>query len=443
MTQQQTAQQIWNYLTNQGWTREAVAGVLGNMQSESGIIADRWESDNIGNMTGGYGLVQWTPATKYIHWAQQNGLVYQDVISQCKRLEWEVANGQQFYHPTMSFKQFTQSTQSPEALAEIFIKFYERPLDSNQPIRQTQARYWYNTLKANEKPKPTPSTEFKVGEIVTFTNIATNWVGGTKIGFFSMVRNFRVNRLNDDGTIYIRMMDDSWGSNVYERDIQRAPNNSIERNDVVKLRPQATHWVNGNAINIDNKTTRTFHVKARKGNQLLLYADSAGGWEVWTYDWDCILVSKFKVSKTPSYGNPNNIQANEKVTFGQNATKWKNYKGISSNVTIKLNEYNSVYNVLQRNADNTIRIQSQEDGTIHGWIKVSEAEKAPNNQFKRGDYVKLKASATHWVNGDAINIDNKTTRSFLVKTRIGNTLLVYSEAANGWQTWVYDWDVTK
>ncbi|WP_169819048.1 hypothetical protein, partial [Enterococcus quebecensis] len=107
--------------------------------------------------------------------------------------------------------------------------------------------------------------------------------------------------------------------------------------------------------------TRTFHVKARKGNQLLLYADSAGGWEVWTYDWDCILVSKFKVSKTPSYGNPNNIQANEKVTFGQNATKWKNYKGISSNVTIKLNEYNSVYNVLQRNADNTIRIQSQED----------------------------------------------------------------------------------
>ncbi|MGX7246021.1 peptidoglycan amidohydrolase family protein [Enterococcus quebecensis] len=292
-------------------------------------------------------------------------------------------------------------------------------------------------------PKPTPSTKFKVGEIVTFTNIATNWVGGAKIGFFSMMRNFRVNRLNDDGTIYIRMMDDSWGSNVYERDIQRAPNNSIERNDVVKLRPQATHWVNGNAINIDNKTTRTFHVKARKENQLLLYADSAGGWEVWTYDWDCILVSKFKVSKTPSYGNPNNIQANEKVTFGQNATKWKNYKGISSNVTIKLNEYNSVYNVLQRNADNTIRIQSQEDGTIHGWIKVSEAEKAPNNQFKRGDYVKLKASATHWVNGDAINIDNKTTRSFLVKTRIGNTLLVYSEAANGWQTWVYDWDVTK
>lgn len=62
------------------------------MQSESGIIADRWESDRVGNMNGGYGLVQWTPATKYIDWAKSKGLAYQDVFSQCKRIEWEVAN---------------------------------------------------------------------------------------------------------------------------------------------------------------------------------------------------------------------------------------------------------------------------------------------------------------------------------------------------------------
>lgn len=320
-----------------------------------------------------------------------------------------------------------------------------------QPVSHNMIGVWgvirppYETSvqKPSEKPKPTPSLIFKVGQVVTFTNIATNWVGGTKIGFFSMIRNFKVNKLNDDGTIYIRMLDDSWGGNVYERDIQLAPNNEIERNDVVKLRPQASHWVNGEAINIENKTTRTFHVKARKGNQVLLYADSAGGWEVWTFDWDCILVSKYKISKTGSYANPDNIRVNDKVTFGPSATKWKNYKGVSSNVTINLAEYNSIFNVLQRNADNTIRIQSQGDAAIHGWIKVSEAEKAPNNHFKRGDYVKLKDSATNWSNGEAINIENKTTRSFLVKARLGNTLLIYSEAANGWQTWVYDTDVVK
>lgn len=147
VTQEQTAKEVWDYLTSRGWSRESVAAVLGNMQSESGIIADRWEGDRVGNMSGGYGLVQWTPATKYINWAQSNGLVYQTVSSQCQRLIWEVANNQQFYHPSMTFKQFTQSTQTPEVLADIFIRYYERPANPNQPARQTQARYWYNKFK--------------------------------------------------------------------------------------------------------------------------------------------------------------------------------------------------------------------------------------------------------------------------------------------------------
>ena len=147
MGQQETAKQIWDYLTSRGWTKQSVAALLGNMQSESSIIADRWESDIVGNMSGGYGLVQWTPATKYIDWAKSNGLVYQDVISQCKRLEWEVANSQQFYNPNMTFAAFTRSTQSPEELANIFITYYERPLNPNQPARGIQARYWYDLFQ--------------------------------------------------------------------------------------------------------------------------------------------------------------------------------------------------------------------------------------------------------------------------------------------------------
>ena len=149
LTQQQVAEQIWHYLTSRGWTKQSVSALLGNMQSESEISADSWESGLIGNMSGGYGLVQWTPATKYINWAQSNGLVYQNVISQCKRLEWEVANSQQFYNPNMTFAQFTKSTQSPEALADIFIRYYERPCNPNQPARGIQARYWFELLKGN------------------------------------------------------------------------------------------------------------------------------------------------------------------------------------------------------------------------------------------------------------------------------------------------------
>ncbi|WP_071865914.1 phage tail tip lysozyme, partial [Enterococcus haemoperoxidus] len=152
-TQEQTAKQIWDYFLGQGWTKEAIAGLLGNIQSESSVIADRWQGDIIGNMNGGYGLVQWTPATKYIDWATQNGLVYQDVISQCRRIQWEVErNIQWFPNPerldlvNISFREFTQ-LKNVKLAAEYFIAFYEHPEYPNQPARARQAENWYNLLK--------------------------------------------------------------------------------------------------------------------------------------------------------------------------------------------------------------------------------------------------------------------------------------------------------
>lgn len=126
MGQKETARQIWDYLRDNGWTPEAVAAALGNMQSKSGIIADRWESGKTINMAVGYGLVQWTPASKYINRANQNRLNYKDVISQCKRIVWEADNNQQFYNKTMTFREFTQSRQSPEIRADIFTRYYDR-----------------------------------------------------------------------------------------------------------------------------------------------------------------------------------------------------------------------------------------------------------------------------------------------------------------------------
>lgn len=72
------AQEVANMLiTDYGWTLEAVAGALGNMQYEVGLNPWRWQSDTIlsqsqaRNATGdyakvhGYGLIGWTPAKKY------------------------------------------------------------------------------------------------------------------------------------------------------------------------------------------------------------------------------------------------------------------------------------------------------------------------------------------------------------------------------------------
>ncbi|WP_314068564.1 phage tail tip lysozyme [uncultured Vagococcus sp.] len=180
-TQLETATAIWKYLIAKGWSKEAIAGVLGNMQSESGIIADRWESDIVGNMNGGYGLVQWTPATKFINWANSNGLNYRTLDAQLRRIEWEVANNVQWWHPTLTFKQFTQRAVSPEECASLFITYYERPANPNQPNRQTQARAWYEKLKGINKPIPNDRTPH---------NVITYWYPSETNGGFKLVTEY-------------------------------------------------------------------------------------------------------------------------------------------------------------------------------------------------------------------------------------------------------------
>lgn len=142
------AQYIYNYLKSKGWTKNAICAVLGNMETESTINPGLWQGRIYGNMTGGFGLVQWTPATKYIYWANKNGLKYDNMNSELNRMQYEVdTNNDQWINRNMTFKQFTQSKDSANNLAMIFLSSYERPKVPNQPNRGTQAEYWYNALK--------------------------------------------------------------------------------------------------------------------------------------------------------------------------------------------------------------------------------------------------------------------------------------------------------
>ena len=55
------AQYIADYLNARGWTQNAIAGILGNMQRESTMNPGLWESLIYGNMSGGYNF----PACKW------------------------------------------------------------------------------------------------------------------------------------------------------------------------------------------------------------------------------------------------------------------------------------------------------------------------------------------------------------------------------------------
>ena len=85
------AKYIYSYLSSEGWTLNAIAGILGNMQSESSINPGRWESDRVGGNpdSHGYGLVQWTPYTKYTNWVSGDPSTMDNNIS---RILYEVDN---------------------------------------------------------------------------------------------------------------------------------------------------------------------------------------------------------------------------------------------------------------------------------------------------------------------------------------------------------------
>lgn len=160
------AQEVWTFFRSRGWSENATAAMLGNMQSESGINPGIWE--NLTSYTGGYGLTQWTPYTKYSQYAgggwQNNG------EAQCQRIAYEAENGMQWFrnpaapivNPPISFAEFTTSNLDVYTLANYFLWFYEHPANPNQPNRGTQAAAWLalftgQTVPANPTPPDDPA----------------------------------------------------------------------------------------------------------------------------------------------------------------------------------------------------------------------------------------------------------------------------------------------
>ena len=92
------------------------------------------------------GLVQWTPYTKYTEWVTGDPSTMDNNLS---RIIYELENNLQWIATSSynySFKEFSQSEDTPYNLALAFLANYERPANPNQPIRGTQAEFWYEFL---------------------------------------------------------------------------------------------------------------------------------------------------------------------------------------------------------------------------------------------------------------------------------------------------------
>ena len=162
---------IKNYLVNEGWSINAIAGMLGNMQAESTINPGRWQSDDVNNTSMGYGLVQWTPATKYIDWcnetAGETGPVDPSLMDlNIQRILYELENNLQWIATSsynFTFEEFSKSDLAVSDLAKAFLLNYERPADQSESVQNYRASLGeaYYELISGDTPTPpiTPSNK--------------------------------------------------------------------------------------------------------------------------------------------------------------------------------------------------------------------------------------------------------------------------------------------
>lgn len=144
------ARQIWDYLVGQGLSSNAAAGILGNIEQESG------GDPQAGSLSGGYGEIQWTPGYAYFSGPVPLSAQLPAIMSYIN------ANG--------SVADINAHAGSPGEAALYFSQKYERPnpAAANNANRQQSAELVY---QAAQSGWPQGSTATPVDYT---TNSATN-----------------------------------------------------------------------------------------------------------------------------------------------------------------------------------------------------------------------------------------------------------------------------
>lgn len=165
---------IKSYLTSEGFSLKAIAAMLGNFQIESTINPAAWEVSGF-STSGGYGLPQWTPASRFLNWASANSYISTATAASINTLAYsapvtlmdseltfllaEMSNPNYWYTPSdnsskygtttsLTYSQFKTSTLDVSVLTRVFCGHYERP--SNAGVKMNEriaaAQKWYSFL---------------------------------------------------------------------------------------------------------------------------------------------------------------------------------------------------------------------------------------------------------------------------------------------------------
>lgn len=164
----ENAKKIWNYYKSRGIPDNTIAGILGNMQAESGLnprnlqnsyekslghtddsyttAVDSGRYTNFIKDAAGYGLVQWTYHSlkkALLDYAKKKGKSIGDLDMQLEFLVKQLSED----YPTTWKKMLAAS--SPEEASTIMLKEFEKPAVLNTNTRAGYAKQYFNTLASN------------------------------------------------------------------------------------------------------------------------------------------------------------------------------------------------------------------------------------------------------------------------------------------------------
>lgn len=163
-TTEGNAQAIWTFLKGKGLSDEAVAGVMGNMERESGFNPSAIEK---GYPYQGHGLIQWSYGRKdrLLQQATLKGVSWTDLNFQLNFL-WEESLSPESYYGRRLQSEGFYDNKSPSKTAYLFHKIVEVSAESYDSILNTRcksAEKWYDKLKGTYKL--TDSTGCSFGSI--------------------------------------------------------------------------------------------------------------------------------------------------------------------------------------------------------------------------------------------------------------------------------------
>ena len=176
--QKYNADKVYAVLHGLGWTDNAIAAAVGNMQVESGLdpacaypmigntIAAIDNTSASSHPDNAYGLVQWKGRgstdpnnNQLVGYAIRYGYEWYDGEIQMQRMTWEYQNNQKFHAQTVdgvyyTYSSFASSTASASVLAKAWMVCYEGTY-SVLSNRQTNADFWYDYFTGGQPPQPT------------------------------------------------------------------------------------------------------------------------------------------------------------------------------------------------------------------------------------------------------------------------------------------------